>query len=139
MPQTSRGRVCVTGSFKMFDDDWLLKEENARLLVGGRGGGLTRQDVLMHLLHAKEGVGLNEIDAKNPDVVEPHAVPDLELLSTRLRCCLHEADAIPHDFNRLFDQTLFKFDTSLIPDAVELFKVWLLAVMLNQADGERQA
>jgi len=30
---------------------------------------------------------------------------------------------LPRDFTAMFDQTMFKFDTHLIPEAVDLYKV----------------
>ena len=36
---------------------------------------------------------------------------------------MEERDELPRDFTTMFDQTMFKFDTNLIPEAVELYKV----------------
>ena len=38
-----------------------------------------------------------------------------------MRCCLQESDDVTKDFTSLFDDNLFKFDTSLIPEAVGLY------------------
>jgi intraflagellar transport protein 52 len=49
-------------------------------------------------------------------------VPDMESLSQRLKSCLQEGDPIPADFSKLFDCNLFAFDTSLVPEAVQLYE-----------------
>ncbi|KAJ3345623.1 Intraflagellar transport protein 52 [Kappamyces sp. JEL0680] len=55
-------------------------------------------DVFMQLLTSNK-ITLNTIDANEPD----------------------ESEDLPKDFTALFDTKLFKFDTSLIPTAVQLF------------------
>lgn len=42
--------------------------------------------------------------------------------SPQVRCCLEETEEVTKDFTTLFDDTLFKFDTSLIPEAVKLYE-----------------
>ena len=46
----------------------------------------------------------------------------MESLSQRLKSCLQEGDPIPADFSKLFDCNLFAFDTSLVPEAVQLYE-----------------
>lgn len=43
------------------------------------------------------------------------------MLAERVRSCLQENEELPKDFQKLFKDTLFKFDTNLIPEAVELY------------------
>jgi hypothetical protein len=38
-------------------------------------------------------------------------------------CVLQESEPTPSDFTKLFDDTLFKFDTNIIPEAVALYDV----------------
>jgi len=57
-----------------------------------------------------------------PDLSEYHHVPDITALADRLRSCLQESDELPKDFTTLFNERLFKFDTDLIPDTLELYK-----------------
>jgi len=109
-PKGSRGRIVVVGSTRIFDDDWLGKEENGKLF-----------DVLLRWVQPRENMQLDQIDAENPDLTDYHYVPDTEALSGRLRCCLQEAEELPKDFTRLFDESLFKFDTNLVPDAIKLY------------------
>jgi len=43
-------------------------------------------------------------------------------LADRLRSCLQESDELPKDFTTLFNEKLFKFDTDLIPETLDLYK-----------------
>lgn len=106
------GRLAVLGSVAMFDDNWLDKEENSKLM-----------DVVVRWLLGSEAHpwGLDPHDAEEPDVSEYHHLPDTEALAERVRCCLQESEEVTKDFTTLFDDTLFKFDTSLIPEAVDLY------------------
>jgi len=112
----SGGRLCVLGSVDLFADQWLNKEQNTRL-----------QDVLFSwLVGERAGTGitveLDPVDAEDPDVSEYHYLPDTHALAERLRSCLQESEDLPKDFTQLFDDTLFKFDTNLIPEAVQLYE-----------------
>lgn len=49
-------------------------------------------------------------------------MPDITSLADKLRSCLQESDDLPKDFTTLFNEKLFKFDTDLIPQALELYK-----------------
>jgi intraflagellar transport protein 52 len=42
-------------------------------------------------------------------------------LAERLCSCLREGEELPKDFTALFDDTMHECDTSLIPEAVELY------------------
>ena len=50
----------------------------------------------------------------------------LKYLSQNDECltkpCLQESEELPKDFQKLFNDTLFKFDTNLIPEAVALYE-----------------
>ena len=48
-------------------------------------------------------------------------MPDITALADRLRSCLQEADELPSKFTTLFNDKLFKFDTDLIPESINLF------------------
>mmetsp|Transcript_23525 Transcript_23525/g.39445 ORF Transcript_23525/g.39445 Transcript_23525/m.39445 type:complete len:455 (+) Transcript_23525:325-1689(+) len=104
------GRICVLGSGLMFEDNWLGKEENDKLM-----------DFVMRFLLPGSALKLYELDAEEPDVHDYQHLPDTEALAERLRCCLQEGDDLPKDFTTLFDSTLFKFDTELVPEAVALY------------------
>lgn len=105
------GRICVLGSGLMFEDAWLDKEENVKLM-----------EFVIQWLTPGSRIQLYDLDAEEPDVNEYQHLPDTEALAERLRCCLQEGDELPRDFTTLFDDTLFKFDTNLVPEAVQLYE-----------------
>uniref|UniRef100_K3WSL2 Intraflagellar transport protein 52 n=1 Tax=Globisporangium ultimum (strain ATCC 200006 / CBS 805.95 / DAOM BR144) TaxID=431595 RepID=K3WSL2_GLOUD len=105
------GRLVVFGSAQCFTDDWIDKEENAKL-----------QEVVFRWLLKDKAINFNAVDAEDPDLSEYNRLPDTQALSERLRSCMQESEELPKDFTRLFDDSLFKFDTSLIPEAVSLHR-----------------
>lgn len=50
-------------------------------------------------------------------------VPDIGALASRLKPCLQEHEELPRDFAKLFDDTLFEFDTKMIPEVVAMYDV----------------
>ncbi|XRB04915.1 intraflagellar transport protein 52 [Pycnococcus provasolii] len=104
------GRVLVCGSASIFSDEWLDKEENSRLL-----------EFAYKYLRSGSNVALHAFDAEEPDVTELRHLSDIGSLAQRLRSCLEESDPLPRDFTGLFDHTLFKLSTDLVPDAVKLY------------------
>eukprot|EP00759_Apiculatamorpha_spiralis_P039328 PhF_6_TR38144/c0_g1_i1/m.56974/K19681/IFT52; intraflagellar transport protein 52 len=108
-PETKRrGKLMVLGSSLMLEDNWIEKEENSKL-----------QEVLFQfLLHQLK---LNQIDAEEPELADPHMLPDTAALADRLRVCAEEPEEIPRDFTKLFDLTPFRFDTNLVPEVVQLY------------------
>eukprot|EP01137_Pigoraptor_chileana_P014410 Opistho-2@5008 len=105
-----RGKVAVIGNTLMLSDTYIDKEENAKI-----------QDVVFQWL-TSDKVQLNSIDAEDPDVNDYHFLPETAALSERLRSCLQESEEIPKDFSQLFNHSLYKLDTSVIPDAVKAFE-----------------
>jgi intraflagellar transport protein 52 len=110
-PPSKSGRLAVFGSAQWITDEWIDKEENAKL-----------QEIIFRWLLKEKGVQWDANDAKDPDLAEPNRLPDTQALSERLRSCMQESEELPKDFTRLFDGELFKFDTSLIPEAVTQYK-----------------
>lgn len=49
-------------------------------------------------------------------------MPDITALADRLRSCLQDSDEMPKDFTTLFSNNLYKFDTDLVPETIDLFK-----------------
>ena len=45
--------------------------------------------------------------------------PDTSLLADQVKTCLQESDEVPHDITSLFDSSLFKLDTSIVPRAIK--------------------
>jgi intraflagellar transport protein 52 len=107
----SGGRLAVLGSVKMLEDEWLNKEDNTKII-----------DFIFKWLMPSSSIVLDQIDADEPDLNDYHYVPDTEALAERLRCCLQESEELPRDFTTLFDDTLFRFDTSQIPDSIQLYE-----------------
>lgn len=108
-PPQGSGRIVVMGSVDIFSDEWLEKEENGKL-----------QEIIFKWLLRDEHIHLDLIDAEDPDLSEYNHLPDTEALSERFRSCLQESEELPQDFTKLFDTELFKYDTSLVPEAIEL-------------------
>lgn len=48
-----------------------------------------------------------------------NTLPDVAKISDNLKTCLQESDDIPRDITSLFDNSLFKLDTSLVPKAIK--------------------
>merc|ERR1712054_437648 len=92
-------------------DNWVDKDENGKLC-----------EILVKWLTCSGDVNMDVMDAEEPDVSDYHHLPDTEALAERVRCCLQETEEVTKDFTLLFDDSLFKFDTSLIPEAVELYR-----------------
>ena len=74
---------------------------------------------------------LNTIDSDDPEINDYHYLPDTHALAERLRVCVEERDELPRDFTTMFDQTMFKFDTNLIPEAVCVCLMLCLFMLLS--------
>merc|ERR1711988_1832505 len=61
-------------------------------------------------------------DRKDADLSDNMRIPNTKALAESMRSCLQEHDELPKDFQRLFNDSLFKFDTNLIPEAVALYE-----------------
>jgi len=104
-------KICVLGSVHMFDDKWIDKEENSKVM-----------DFVFKWLRPGGKVSLNSIDAEEPDVSDLKLLPDTQSLADKVKGCLQEGEDVPRDWTTLFDDSLFKFDTALIPEAVALYE-----------------
>jgi intraflagellar transport protein 52 len=109
-----RGRLVVLGSVDIFADDWLEKEENAKLC-----------DLLFAWLLNECELDMTS-DRLDAELSEYAPVPHIESLSAGLKPCLQGMDEIPKDFTKLFDSSMFKMDVDLIPKTLKLYD--LLAV-----------
>lgn len=98
------------GSAHIFEDYWIDEEENGKL-----------QEVTFKWL-LEDSFQLDQIDSDSPDLSDYHHIPNTEQLAERLRACLQETEEIPKDYNQMFDETLFKFDTQMIPQVVSLYE-----------------
>jgi intraflagellar transport protein 52 len=105
-----RGKLLVMGSMQFLHDDYFQKEDNEKI-----------QEALFRWLLLDEG-SFEENMKKDPEISEYHHVPDITALSDKLRSCLQESDELPKDFTTLFNERLYKFDTDLIPEALQLYE-----------------
>lgn len=108
--KVAAGRICVLGSVRMFDDDFLELEKNRQLI-----------DTLLKWLLRAGDCDLSFPYGEEPELSDYHHIPHTQGLAMNLRSCLQENEPLPRDFTQLFDDTLFKFDTDLIPEAVKLY------------------
>ncbi|XP_052684232.1 intraflagellar transport protein 52 homolog [Crassostrea angulata] len=106
----NHGKLVVLGSVHMFSDQYIDKEENSKVL-----------DVLIRTLTSDE-IKLNPIDAEDPEISDYNMLPDIAKLAGQLKTCLQESDDVPRDITMLFDNSLFKLDTSLVPNAIKAFE-----------------
>ncbi|KAK3090664.1 hypothetical protein FSP39_013510 [Pinctada imbricata] len=105
----NKGKLAVVGSVHMFHDQYIDKEENSKIL-----------DVLIRYLTTDE-IKLNPIDAEDPEVADYSTLPDIAKLADELKTCLQESEDVPRDITTLFDNSLFKLDTSLVPNAIKAY------------------
>ena len=101
----------MLGSGAMADDEWLDREDNAKVL-----------DFFLRWLCPDSSLALYQLDAEEPDVSEYARAPDTEALAERPRACLRETEDLPKDFSALFDDAMYAMDTDLVPEAVELYE-----------------
>ncbi|XP_068119889.1 intraflagellar transport protein 52 homolog [Hyperolius riggenbachi] len=104
------GKLAVVGSSHMFNDQYLDKEENGKIL-----------DVLVQWL-TTDDIQLNQIDAEAPEIADYNMLPDTNKLSQRLRACLLEGDENPRDFTTLFDMSIYQLDTSSLPKVIKSYE-----------------
>lgn len=110
MQGEQRGRLLVIGSVEIFSDEWIDKEENGKLC-----------DILFSWLIGDLEIDLTS-DRADSQLWEYTRVPNIEATAQSIKPCLQGMDDLPKDFTKMFNLSLFKFDTSLIPQAVQLFE-----------------
>lgn len=108
-PKARKGRIMVLGSYNIFSDDFIEKEENVKL-----------QNILFRWLLAHDidlDLGLEE----DNDIQDYAVVPDVGSMSEQLKPCLQTSEDMASNFRSLFDFTMFNFDTDIIPEAVKFY------------------
>lgn len=104
-----KGRLMVVGSYLMFCDDFINREENTKL-----------QNIMFRWLLTYDvdlDLGLEE----DNDLQEYTVIPDIGSMSEQLKSCLQTSEDMASNFRSLFDTDMFKFDTGLVPEAVKLY------------------
>ncbi|PFH33547.1 intraflagellar transport 52 (Protein NGD5) family protein [Besnoitia besnoiti] len=109
------GRLAAIGSYRIFDNDFLEKENNPRV-----------QQLLFRWLLAPGGEEANILRPPTEDQasLEPsQPVPDTTSLAERPMPCFHETDEVlPSDFRNLFEAERFALDTSHIAEIRQLYR-----------------
>jgi len=108
-PKAKMGRLLVIGSVRIFDDSYIEKEENAKLA-----------DILFGWLLG-EDIDLDQGIEEESDLSDYTQIPDIGAMSEGLKSCLQQSDDVPANFRLMFDDTLFKFDSDIVPETVEMF------------------
>lgn len=108
--QVKKGRLIVMGSASVFEDSYIVKADNSAAC-----------NAILKVL-TNPSIKLDVVDSDRPEYNDRMEIPDTEALAERLRACLQEGEELPVDFTTLFDHTLFKYDTNVIPQAVKLYK-----------------
>lgn len=105
------GRLAVIASADIFGDDWLDKEENAKLC-----------DLVVSWLLDQGDMDLSAGPRhQDAEALEPTPVPFVEGLSQSIKPSLQGMDELPRDFTKMFDLNLFRFDTDLIPTTLKMY------------------
>lgn len=74
--------------------------------------------------YLSEGFDLNPIDATDPELADPHSIPDHIQLSSQLKMCLQESEVeqtLFGDFTKLFDLSLASIGLENWPEAMRFF------------------
>ena len=107
--KSGKGKLCVIGSLRFIDNDYIDKEENRKVMEG-----LIKW--LLGLINPQI-----TIPSKVVDINEYTYIPNIISLSDKVKSCLEEAKEPPRNFNDLFDMNMFKIDNNLVPEAIELY------------------
>ncbi len=100
------------GSIKFFADEFFENEDNQRI----------QEAVFKWLLNVDRDAEFERYINDEAEINEYQHVPDITALADRLRSCLQDSDEMPKDFTTLFSNNLYKFDTDLVPETIDLFK-----------------
>lgn len=104
-----RGRCAIIGSVDIFGDDWLDKEDNNKL-----------SDLIFAWLLNEADFDMTG-DRQDGEIADYTPIPHIESLSQSIKPCLQGMDELPQDFTKMFDTTMFRFDTDLIPQILRLY------------------
>ena len=107
--KSGKGKLCLIGSVKFIDNDYIDKEENRKVI-----DGLLRW--LLGLTNPAVTIPSKEVSINNYTYI-----PNIISLSEKVKSCLEEAKEPPRNFNDLYDMSLFKIDNNLVPEAIDLY------------------
>ena len=107
--RSKKGKLCVLGSINFFDNSYIDKEENMKVVDG----------LIKWLL------GMNHADICSPSksikISDYIYIPNIISISDKVKSCLDEAKEPPANFNDLFDMNMYKIDNDLVPESIELY------------------
>ena len=107
--RSTRGKLCVFGSMNFFNNNYIDKEENMKVIDG----------IIKWLL------GINNADIATPSkyvkINDYIYIPNIISISDKVKSCLDEAKEPPANFNELYDMNMFKIDNDLVPEAIDLY------------------
>ncbi len=107
--KSKKGKLCVIGSINFFDNSYIDKEENMKVVDG----------LIKWLL------GMNNADVSTPSksikINDYIYIPNIISISDKVKSCLDEAKEPPTNFNDLFDMNMFKIDNDLVPESIALY------------------
>ena len=107
--KSKKGKLCVIGSINFFDNSYIDKEENMKVVDG----------LIKWLL------GMNNADVSSPSksikLNDYIYIPNIISISDKVKSCLDEAKEPPTNFNDLFDMNMFKIDNDLVPESIALY------------------
>ena len=52
-------------------------------------------------------------------IADYNYLPDTATMAEQVKSCLQETEEVPRDITTLFDSSLYKLDTSLVPKAIK--------------------
>ena len=107
--KSGKGKICLLGSIKFLNNDYIDKEENRKVIEG-----------LLKWLLGLTNPGLT-IQSKEVIINNYTYIPNIISLSDKIKSCLEEAKEPPRNFNDLYDMSLFKIDNNLVPESIELY------------------
>eukprot|EP00921_Rhytidocystis_pertsovi_P004592 GHVQ01007969.1.p1 GENE.GHVQ01007969.1~~GHVQ01007969.1.p1 ORF type:complete len:223 (-),score=36.19 GHVQ01007969.1:413-1081(-) len=100
----------VIGSAMIFSNEYIDKESNMLL-----------QEAFISWLIGDSDIDLGYPYGEEPECLDYVVLPDSKSMADKLLPGLQDSEPLPRDFTLLFDDTLFKFDTSLIPDVLKCY------------------
>ena len=107
--KSTRGKLCVFGSINFFNNNYIDKEENMKVVDG----------IIKWLF------GMNNADISTPSkyvkINDYIYIPNIISISDKVKSCLDEAKEPPANFNELYDMNMFKIDNDLVPEAIDLY------------------
>ncbi|KAK2958476.1 putative Intraflagellar transport protein 52 like protein [Blattamonas nauphoetae] len=120
--KNGKGRLIVVGSYRIFEDDFLAKEDNTLVL----------NTLLQYLLD--KSFTLNSVDANDPHIRPFNTLPDSLTLASLPKSVLSEGNEhrssdgesalirVPINYTSLFDSTQFRFDFRNLPGVLQLYQ-----------------